>query len=155
MVYRIAMPCSEATTMPSRRAKTFLRGCAIATTWQVVRKRQDVAGAHRLRVAEDRSQQRGRRRGDSRSMILRSPREKRFLDFPAHECARLAVGELLERLIIICRRNCASRSFYGAGRMSPSKWLRHWDERSGCRSRVFQQDNSARKLAGSVTKKHG
>jgi len=86
-------------------------------------------------VAEDRSQQRGRRREIALDDPEKPEGETASSDFPAHEVAHGSqVGELLERLINnLPEKLRQPLNFYRRWKKClPSTWLRHWDERSGC-----------------------
>jgi RNA polymerase sigma-70 factor (ECF subfamily) len=160
MVYRIAYAVLRSHHDAEDAAQeTFLRVLRYSHKLASVENGKTWLARIAWRVAEDRSQQRGRRREIALDDPEKPEGETASSDFPAHEVAHGSqVGELLERLINNLPEKLRQPLILSAlEEMSPVDVAATLGmSEAAVRSRVFRARQILReKLAGSVTKKHG
>lgn len=160
MVYRIAYAVLRSHHDAEDAAQeTFLRVLRYSHKLASVENGKTWLARIAWRVAEDRSQQRGRRREIALDDPEKPEGETASSDFPAHEVAHGSqVGELLERLINNLPEKLRQPLILSAlEEMSPVEVAATLGmSEAAVRSRVFRARQILReKLAGSVTKKHG
>jgi RNA polymerase sigma-70 factor (ECF subfamily) len=160
MVYRIAYAVLRSHHDAEDAAQeTFLRVLRYSHKLASVENGKTWLARIAWRVAEDRSQQRGRRREIALDDPEKPEGETASSDFPAHEVVHGSqVGELLERLINNLPEKLRQPLILSAlEEMSPVEVAATLGmSEAAVRSRVFRARQILReKLAGSVTKKHG
>ncbi len=160
MVYRIAYAVLRSHHDAEDAAQeTFLRVLRYSHKLASVENGKTWLARIAWRVAEDRSQQRGRRREIALDDPEKPEGETASSDFPAHEVVHGSqVGELLERLINNLPEKLRQPLILSAlEEMSPVDVAATLGmSEAAVRSRVFRARQILReKLAGSVTKKHG
>jgi len=160
MVYRIAYAVLRSHHDAEDAAQeTFLRVLRYSHKLASVENGKTWLARIAWRVAEDRSQQRGRRREIALDDPEKPEGETASSDFSAHEVVHGSqVGELLERLINNLPEKLRQPLILSAlEEMSPVEVAATLGmSEAAVRSRVFRARQILReKLAGSVTKKHG